>query len=63
MVTYELTTPEQHLAITGNVIDYYYITAYWSGNDYELSGQEIVGRYDNMTAAISALASEMEYAK
>lgn len=51
----ELTTPEQHLAYSGETIDYYYITSYWKSNDYEPAGSELYADYNTLEEALEGL--------
>ena len=56
----ELTTPEQHLAMTGEQIDYWYVTSFWMSDESAFAGSERYGDYDTLAEALEGLAKANE---
>jgi hypothetical protein len=54
----ELTTPEQHFAMTGEKIDFYYVTCFWLPEDalFGLPRSELYSDYDTLEEALEGLA-------
>ena len=57
----ELTTPEQHLATTGEQIDYWYVTSFWlSDSTLGVPSSELYSDYDTIEEALEGLAEANE---
>ena len=54
----ELTTPKQHFSMTGEKIDFYYVTSFWLSDDavFGIASSELYSDYDTLEEALEGLA-------